>query len=127
MTAITKTAKAPNYTPENVAEMTAKYTAAPTRETVDALAESMGKTAKQVIAKLVNLGIYKKATPAKGQTKTGAVVEHKDQTADFIGKVLGLSEGDTDSLTKANKRALQAIAKALATSKPIEGAGESGE
>lgn len=116
-----KTVKTPNYTPEMVARMTADYTAAPTRETVDVLAEALGKSAKQIIAKLVNLGIYKKASPAKGETKTGGKVEHKDETADFIGKVLALSEADTDSLTKANKRALQAIAKALATSKPIDG------
>lgn len=116
-----KTVKTQNYTPEMVARMTADYTAAPTRETVDALAEALGKSTKQIIAKLVNLGIYKKASPTKGETKTGAKVEHKDETADFIGKILALSEADTDSLTKANKRALQAIAKALATSKPIEG------
>lgn len=116
-----KTVKAPNYTAEMVARMTAEYTAAPSRETVEALASEFGKSVKQIVAKLVNLKIYQKASPTKGETKAGDKVEHKDQTADFIGKVLGLSEPDTDSLTKANKRALQAIAKALATSKPIEG------
>jgi hypothetical protein len=35
-----------------------------------------------------------------------------------------LSEADTDSLAKANKRALEAIADALAKSKPIEGMDE---
>lgn len=116
-----KTQKAPNYTPEMVARMLTVYPEAPTRETVEALASEFGKTAKQVIAKLVNLKVYVKASPTKGETKAGDSVEHKDQTADFIGKILQLSEPDTDSLTKANKRALQAIAKALATSKPIDG------
>lgn len=116
-----KTAKVVNYTPEMVARMTAEYTVKPGKETVEALAKEFGKSTKQIVAKLVNLKIYKKVTPEKGKTKTGEKVETKDTTADAIGKVLGLVEPDVESLTKANKRALQAIFAALANSRPIDG------
>lgn len=45
----------------------------------------------------------------------GSVSAH----ADAIGPVLGLTEAETDSLTKANKTALEKIFKALAASKPL--------
>ena len=45
-------ANAKNYTDEMVSEMTTQYTANPTRETVDALANQFGKTTRSIIAKL---------------------------------------------------------------------------
>lgn len=113
-----KEAKAPNYTADQVAQMTAEYTANSTKETVKTLATAFGKTEAAIRMKLVNLGIYKKAEYA---TKTGAAVQKKDETATAIGNILRLSEGDTDSLAKANKRALQAVFAALANSVPIDG------
>lgn len=118
MTAKTQTPKAANYTADQVAEMTAKYAANATRETVQALADAFGKSEAAIRMKLVNLGIYKKAERV---TKTGEPVQKKDETATAIGAILGLSEPDTDSLAKANKKALQAVFKALAESKPIDG------
>ena len=112
-----KTVKAPNYTAEQVSEMSAAYVANATKETVKMLAEKFGKSEAAVRMKLVNLGIYKKA---EYTTKTGEPVAKKDETADAIGKVLRLSEGETDSLTKANKTALLKIWKVLCESKPIE-------
>ena len=53
-------------------------------------------------------------------TKTGEAVKAKDEWADAIGAVLKLSEGEIESLTKANKTALAKIFAALAASKPIE-------
>ena len=111
------TVKAPNYTPEQTAELVAAYTAAPTDETVATFAEKFGKNVKSIVAKLSREGVYKRKEYAR---KDGAPVEKKDQTADAIGKVLKLSESDTESLTKATRKALQAIWQALATSKPIE-------
>ena len=43
-------------------------------------------------------------------TKTGEAVVKKDEWADYIGQALGLTEADTESLTKANKVALAKIA-----------------
>lgn len=112
-----KEAKTPNYTPEMTAALVADYKAAPTMETVEAFAEKFGKTAKSVIQKLVREGVYQKKEYVG---KTGAKPEKKDATADAIGAILGLTEGEADSLAKANKTALQKIFAALANSKPIE-------
>jgi response regulator RpfG family c-di-GMP phosphodiesterase len=112
----TKTVKAVNYTAEQTVAMVAAYVAAPTKETVETLAVSMGKTVRSIVAKLSREKVY----VAKEYTsKTGEKVEKKDTTADAIGAVLRLSEADIESLTKANKSALRAIFVALASSKPI--------
>ncbi len=105
------------YTPEQTAVLLEAYKAAPNKETVEAFAVKFGKTVKSVVAKLSREGVYQKAERVR---KDGTSVEKKDTTADAIGAVLGLSEADTSSLTKANRSALQAIFKALANSKPLE-------
>ena len=105
------------YTVEQTAELVAAYTAEPVPATVEAFAVKFGKTVKSVVAKLSREGVYKKVERTR---KDGSAVEKKDQTADAIGKILQLSEADIDSLTKANRSALQAIFKALANSVPLE-------
>lgn len=111
-----KTVKAPNYTDEQTARIVNEYKANPTRETVEALAAALGKTARSIVAKLSREGVYQKA---ERLTKTGEKVEKKDETADAIGAVLRLTEAETESLTKANKTALKKIFAALANSRPI--------
>ena len=111
-------AKIVNYTPEQTAAMLAAYTAEPTAKTVEALAETFGKSVRSIVAKLSREGVYKKK---EYTTKTGEKVQKKDETADAIGAILRLNENDIESLTKANKTALKAIFEALANSKPIEG------
>ena len=111
--ATTKTA----YTAEQSAELVAAYVANATPATVESLAVKFGKSVKSVVAKLSREGVYVKA---ERLTKTGEKVEKKDETADAIGKILGLSEADTSSLAKANKSALKAVFKALAESKPLD-------
>lgn len=113
-----KTAKPENYTAEQTAEMVQAYVAAPTLETVEALAKKLGKTVRSVIAKLAREKVY---VPKVYKTKTGEPVVKKDETADAIGAVLKMSEGEIDSLTKANKTALKKIWDALAQSRPIDG------
>jgi len=116
MTATTKTAKVPNYTAEQTAELVAAYVANPTKETVDAFAKAFAKTSRSIVAKLSREKVYQKPEYA---TKTGEAVQKKDAVADAIGAILKLSEADTDSLAKANKKALKAVFDALANSKPI--------
>ena len=118
------TAKTVNYTPEQTAELKAAYVAAPTAETVAMFADKFGKTVKSIVAKLSREGVYKKAEYV---TKTGEKPVKKDTHADAIGAVLGLTEAETESLTKANKTALVKIFKALANSKPIEPGDGNGE
>ena len=105
--------KVVNYTPEMTAKMVADYSAG---VTVEMIAESLGKTVRSVVAKLSREGVYKKKEYV---SKTGEKPVKKDAHADAIGAILRLSEGEIDSLTKANKSALKAIFEALANSRPI--------
>ena len=97
------TTKTVNYTPEMTARMVADYQAG---VTVEAMAEALGKTVRSVVAKLSREKVYQAKTY---KTKSGDAVIKKDTVADYIGEALGLSEADTESLTKANKTALKAI------------------
>jgi hypothetical protein len=105
--------KTVNYTAEQTAQVVADYLAG---VSVESIAEAMGKSVRSIVAKLSREGVYQKKTYT---TKTGEPVQKKDATADAIGAILRLSEADTESLTKANKRALVAIFDALAMSRPI--------
>lgn len=106
--------KVVNYTAEQTAQMKADYAAG---VAVEKIAETLGKTAKSVVAKLSREGVYKRKEYV---TKTGEKPVKKDAHADAIGAVLKLSDGEIESLTKANKTALVKIFAALANSKPIE-------
>ena len=104
------------YTPEQTIELVDAYKVNPTPETVAEFAEKFGKTVKSVIAKLSREGVYQKKEYV---SKTGEKPEKKDSVADAIGAILKMTESEIDSLTKANKTALQKIFTALANSKPI--------
>lgn len=105
--------KTVNYTPEQTAKMLADYAGG---VTVESIAESLGKTVRSVVAKLSREGVYRKKEYV---SKTGEKPVKKDAHADAIGAILQLSEGEIDSLTKANKSVLSKIFTALANSKPI--------
>ena len=107
------TAKTVNYTAEQTARMVADYQAG---MTVDSIAESLGKTVRSVVAKLSREKVYQ----AKAyKTKSGETPIKKDVHADFIGEMLGLTEADTESLTKANKAALAKIADFIKAEKTL--------
>ena len=100
-----------------MAEKTVNYTEAQTINmvtdyrrgvSVEEIAQSLGKSVRSVVAKLSREGVYQKKAYVN---KQGEAPVKKDAVADFIGEALGLSEADTDSLAKANKRALAAVAK----------------
>lgn len=116
--------KTPNYTEAQEARLREAYTAKPTKETVEMLAAELGKRTASIIAKLVRMEIYKKAERV---SKTGEPVQKKDEWADAIAKVVGLTEAEADSLTKANKTALAKIFKVIANSKPITPGDGNGE
>jgi hypothetical protein len=105
--------KTVNYTPEQTTKMVADYAQG---VTVESIAESLGKTVRSVVAKLSREGVYKKKEYV---SKTGEKPVKKDAHADAIGAILQLSEGEVDSLTKANKSALKTIFEALANSRPV--------
>lgn len=114
--------KVVNYTDAQVETLKAGYdpsAAADERKAqVVKLAETLGKSTKSIVAKLSRMGVYVPA--AEYVSKTGEKPVKKDTVADAIGKVLNLSEPETDSLTKANKGALDKVFKALANSVPRE-------
>lgn len=112
-----KTVKAPNYTAEQTAALVADYSANPVETTVNEWAEKLGKSTRSIVQKLVREGVYKKKEYV---TKKGEKPQKKDETAHAIGLVLKLTEADVESLTKANKSALEKIFEALANSKPID-------
>ena len=51
-------AQVKNYSEKDVSMMIETYKASPTRDTVDMLAEKLGKNARSVIAKLSREGVY---------------------------------------------------------------------
>ncbi len=107
------TSKTVNYTPEQTTKMVADYA---NGVTVEAIASELGKTVRSVVAKLSREKVYK---AKEYKTKTGAPVVKKDAHADAIGAILKLTEAETESLTKANKTALEKIFSALANSRPL--------
>jgi response regulator RpfG family c-di-GMP phosphodiesterase len=107
---MTATAKTVNYTAEQealIAEMAgASENGMLTAAVAEMLAAEFGKTVKSVVAKLSRMGVYQKKVYT---TKTGDAVVKKDTLADKLAEIVGLSEAETDSLTKANKTALAKI------------------
>jgi hypothetical protein len=105
--------KAVNYTAEQTAVMVSDYQSG---VGVEQIALSLGKSVRSVVAKLSREKVY---VPKTYVSKTGEKPVKKDVHADAIGAVLGLTESETESLTKANKTALVKIFAALAQSKPV--------
>lgn len=99
--------KAQNYTPEQTAAMVADYEAG---VAVEAIASTLGKSVRSVVAKLSREGVYKAKTYV---SKTGEKPVKKDVVADEIAAILLLTEAETESLTKANKTALAKILEAV--------------
>ena len=99
--------KAKNYTEEMVAEMHALYTANPTRETVEIIAEDFGKSVRSVIAKLSREGIY---VSQPRVTKTGEPVVRK---AELVAQIEAHFEIEIPTLVKASKSDLQTLLNSI--------------
>ena len=98
-----KTMATANYTEQQTKEMVAQYEAAPTKETVVAIAEKLGKNTRSVIAKLSREGVYK-AQPRT--TKRGEPVVLKQELVNIIQEHFG---DESPSLVKASKVDLQKL------------------
>jgi hypothetical protein len=96
-----------NYTDEMVAQMTEAYVANPTRETVEVLATSMGKSVRSVIAKLSREGVYV-AQPKV--TKTGEPVVRKQELVAELQSHFGIN---LPTLVKASKADLQRLVDSI--------------
>lgn len=75
-----------NYTKEQVTEMTTEYLENPTKETVEHIAEGMGKSVRSVIGKLSTEGVYVKAVKV---TKAGKPQVTKAQWVTKLEEVTG--------------------------------------
>lgn len=115
------TAKTVNYTVEQTASMIADYQAG---VSVDAIAAALGKSVRSVIAKLSREKVY---VTKERTTKTGEPVVKKDVLVDTMQLMFGLTDAEADSLTKANKTALQKILQKLVTASKIEVVDMTGE
>ena len=100
-------AQVKNYTDKDVSMMIEAYTQSPTRDTVDMLAEKLGKNARSIIAKLSREGVYV-AQPRV--TKAGEPVVLKSEFVDRIHKALGI---EIPSIAKATKADLARLADHL--------------
>lgn len=107
-------AKVVNYTDEQSAMVQGLYVAG---TDVAEIATTVGKSVRSVVAKLSRLGVYK---AKEYVSKNGVKPVKKDTFADDIGSLVGMTEAETESLTKANKTALAKIlSKMLADSQVI--------
>lgn len=102
MTNLTANASS-NYTEEMIETMMDKYSAEPTRATVDVLAGQFNKSARSIIAKLSALGIYQKVERV---TKKGEPVVLKAELVEAIQVAVA---AELPSLEKASKRDLQVL------------------
>ena len=100
-------AQVKNYSEKDVAFMTEAYTNQPTRDTVDMIAEKLGKNARSVIAKLSREGVYV-AQPRV--TKAGEPVVLKSEFVSRIHTALGI---EIPSIVKATKTDLAKLADHL--------------
>ena len=101
-------AKTVNYTPEQTAKLVEAYKSMTNdgarAEVIRDFAGMFGKSAASIRAKLSREGVYVKAETAG---KKGGV--KKNDVANAIGAVLQMTDGETDSLAKANLTALNKV------------------
>ena len=93
-----------NYTEEQVAVMIEEYSAKPNRETVENLAEELGKSVKSIIGKLSREGVYQKT---EYLSKTGERPITKKQMVTRIAVELGGQEYRLAGLEKSPKADLK--------------------
>jgi nucleosome binding factor SPN SPT16 subunit len=95
-----------NYTEEEAKHIVEQYTSAPTMETVQSLAEELGKSTKSIIGKLSREGVYKRAVYT---SKSGAVPVTKVELVNNIAENLGIEVENLVGLEKSPKAALQTL------------------
>ena len=100
-------AQVKNYSEKDVSMMIETYKASPTRDTVDMLAEKLGKNARSIIAKLSREGVYKSQPRV---TKAGEPVILK---AEFVGRIETALGFSIPSISKATKADLSKLADHL--------------
>lgn len=103
--------KMSNYTEQQTDAMVAAYMLEPTRETVDKLAEELGRSTKSIIGKLSREGVYRREVYV---SKTGESPITKVEIVNNIAEGLGLEISTLAGLEKSPKTALRNLEKAVA-------------
>jgi transposase-like protein len=102
MTEATKT----NYTPEQTKQLVDAYAAG---ETVEQLAQALGKTTRSIVAKLSREGVYKSKAKTTGHTRV-----KKADLVDKLALACGVAPEVFESLEKANHDVLEALVARVA-------------
>ena len=100
-----------NYTEQQTEAMVSAYILVPTRETVDKLAEELGRSTKSIIGKLSREGVYRREVYV---SKTGESPITKVEIVSNIAENLGIESGALSGLEKSPKAALRNLEKAVA-------------
>ena len=100
-----------NYTEQQTDAMVAAYMLEPTRETVDKLAEELGRSTKSIIGKLSREGVYRREVYV---SKTGESPITKVEIVNNICEDLGIEVAALAGLEKSPKTALRNLEKAVA-------------
>lgn len=99
------TEKLVNYTETQTTELVQAYTAG---ETVESLAERLGRSTRSIVAKLSREGVYK----PKNKAKAGARIT-KAEMVRYVEDMLQLEVGKLESLEKGSHEALEALVAAV--------------
>ena len=99
-----------NYTPEMGDTMKQRYSANPTRETVEELANELNKSIKSVIGKLSREGVYQKT---EYLTKTGEKPVTKRELVEKVSEILGVEYEALAGLEKSPKASLKLLEETL--------------
>ena len=100
-----------NYTEAETMMMVGAYLDQPTRETVDKLAENLGRSTKSIIGKLSREGVYRREVYV---SKTGESPITKVEIVSNISESLGIESTALAGLEKSPKTALRNLEKAVA-------------
>tara|TARA_B100000459_G_scaffold122859_1_gene75472 strand:+ start:809 stop:1117 length:309 start_codon:yes stop_codon:yes gene_type:complete len=99
-----------NYNEQTTQYMLEKYTADPTRQTVEDLAEELSRSVKSIIGKLSREGVYRREIY---KTKTGELPVTKVEIVSDIADNLGIEVESLLGLEKAPKSTLKKLKEAL--------------
>ena len=99
-----------NYNEQTTQYMLEKYTADPTRQTVEDLAVELSRSVKSIIGKLSREGVYRREIY---KTKTGELPVTKVEIVSDIADDLGNEVESLSGLEKAPKSALKKLKEAL--------------
>ena len=97
-----------SYSKTKTDYVVAEYSNEPTRETVEELAEKLGKSTKSIIGKLSREGVYRREVY---RSKTGELPTTKMEIVNNIATMLGVEVEDLVGLEKSPKQTLKNMKK----------------